>query len=206
VRVIPNCLDFDVFRPRDKPTIREILGLPSDKRLLLMGAATLGDSRKGMDLAVAALEQLPVGTRSRIELVIYGKRGEHDLAGIKTNWMGFLRDELSLALLYNACDVFIAPSRMDNLPNTCVEAAASGVPIVAFDIGGMSDIVLHKESGYLAQPFDALDFLYGIQWVLNSMHEKCYNLGEIARSHAENRFSPHIVCKQYIDAYRNIQS
>ncbi len=80
--------------------------------------------------------------------------------------MGHLHDEISLALLYSAVDVFVAPSRQDNLPNTVVEAIACGTPTVAFKIGGMPDLIQHQVSGYLALPDDVKDLARGIEWVL----------------------------------------
>ncbi|WP_373544557.1 glycosyltransferase, partial [Chamaesiphon sp.] len=86
--------------------------------------------------------------------------------GFPIRYMGHLHDEISLALLYSAVDVFVAPSRQDNLPNTVVEAIACGTPTVAFKIGGMPDLIQHQVSGYLALPDDVKDLARGIEWVL----------------------------------------
>ena len=60
----------------------------------------------------------------------------------------------------------VVPSRQDNLPNTAVEAQACGTPVVAFDIGGLLDIVEHGRTGWLALAFDTEDLASGILWVL----------------------------------------
>lgn len=56
---------------------------------------------------------------------------------------------------YRAADLFVLASKYDNLPNMLIEAAACGTPLAAFDIGGISDIVIPGRNGFLAPPFDA---------------------------------------------------
>jgi glycosyltransferase involved in cell wall biosynthesis len=71
-----------------------------------------------------------------------------------------------LTSVYSAADMFVAPSLQDNLPNTVMEALACGTPSVAFDIGGMSDMIVHKQNSYLAKPFDVHDLVRGLEWVV----------------------------------------
>ncbi|MHC5829061.1 MAG: glycosyltransferase, partial [Nostoc sp.] len=104
-------------------------------------------------------------------------------------------------------DDFVAPSRQDNLPNTVVEAIACGTPTVAFKIGGMPDLIEHRVSGYLAQPYEAEDLATGIQWVLQQQKES-KSLSLAARRHAEYMFDPVRVAQQYVTVYKeamNIQ-
>ncbi len=82
--------------------------------------------------------------------------------------MGSLKDEYSTALVYNAADVFIAPSLADNLPYTIFEALSCGTPVVAFNTGGIPDMVQHKSNGYLARYKDAGDIVEGIKFVLSN--------------------------------------
>ncbi len=63
--------------------------------------------------------------------------------------MGTLLDDLTLALHYAAADVFVAPSLEDNLPNGVMEAMSCGTPCVAFDIGGMPDMIEHERTDSL---------------------------------------------------------
>jgi glycosyltransferase involved in cell wall biosynthesis len=86
--------------------------------------------------------------------------------GFPIHYTGHLHDDLSLRALYSTADVMVIPSRQDNLPNTGVEAHACGTPVVAFDIGGLPDIVEHQKTGYLAKAFDTEDLAKGILRVL----------------------------------------
>lgn len=84
----------------------------------------------------------------------------------KTRFMGYLFDEYSTMLVYNAADVFIVPSIADNQPTTVQESLCCGTPVVGFDVGGIPDMIKHKENGYLAKYKDPVDLALGIQYCL----------------------------------------
>jgi len=65
-------------------------------------------------------------------------------------------------------EVFVAPSREDNLPNIVIESMTCGTPVAAFDVCGMRDMIDHRHNGYLTQPFDTEDLARGIHWILGS--------------------------------------
>ena len=97
----------------------------------------------------------------------------------------------------------IIPSRQDNLPNTGIESHACGTPVVAFDIGGLSDIVEHKVTGYLAKPFDTLDMAEGINWVLTDT-ENLSHLSENALKKANEIWNMEVIGRRYLDLYDSI--
>ena len=170
--VIANPLDTDAFAPIDRAQARRMLGLPDDRKLVLFGAlGATSDRRKGYDLLVAALQALERNyDRANVEVLVFGGRtgGEIQGVGLKSHFLGTYHDDLSLRVVYSAADVFVAPSRQDNLPNTVVEAAACGVPTAAFDIGGMPDIIDHGATGMLAPAFDTDALAAGIARLLDT--------------------------------------
>jgi len=117
-----------------------------------------------------------------------------------THWLGPLSDDFSLALAYNSADVFVLPSRQDNLPLTGIEAHACGCPVVAFDCGGLRDIVVHEETGCLARPYDPVELANGIAWVLERS-QRDQDLSKAARHRAECMWSYEVVIPQYIATY-----
>ena len=147
----------------------------------------------------------PRGEIPGLELVVFGQlapRNPPDL-GFPIHYTGHLHDDLSLRALYNAADALLVPSRQDNLPNTAVEAHACGTPVVAFNIGGLPDIVEHERTGYLAQAFDTADLAAGIRWVLeNGTRTSCR---KHARMKAVAQFSYETVAEKYKAVYRNVQ-
>jgi len=171
IEVIANGLDIQKYKPIEKNTARHLLGLPQDKQLILFGAMTAtSDNRKGFHLLLPAIKKLSQGEiwQHKLELVVFGASEPINPPdfGLKTHYLGRLNDDISLALVYAAADIFVAPSIEDNLPNTVMEALACATPSVAFKIGGMPDMIEHQENGYLAKPFEVEDLARGINWVL----------------------------------------
>lgn len=201
VSVVSNCIDHTLYRPLPRDLAREALGLPRDKQLLLFGAmSSTSDPRKGYHLLIPALQQLKTeGKAEQIELVVFGaSRGDAEhVTGIKTHYMGRLHDDISLCLLYNAADLFVAPSLQDNLPNTLVESLACGTPCVAFDIGGMGDLVGTSIMGGLCADVTPPSFAKALIDVLSQPH----NANIIAASNAAIR-TPVVVVQKYHDIYK----
>jgi glycosyltransferase involved in cell wall biosynthesis len=122
---------------------------------------------------------------------------------MNTHYLGSLQDEISMSLAYAAADVFVAPSLEDNLPNTILESLSCGTPVVAFDVGGMPDMVSHKRNGYLVPGFDTTELANGMQWVLeDSLRWK--NLSHEARHTVTQSFTLQCSASRYIDLYEDI--
>ena len=202
INVIPNCLDLDVFKPINKFDARKEFGISEDKKVILFGAFSVANLGKGGDLLAEALNLLE--NKEQYQLVVFGGASFDFDGEFSVISAGSISDQSKLARLYNFADVMCVPSRMDNLPNTAVEATACGVPVVAFDIGGLPDIVCHKRTGYLANPFDCSDFAHGIEWVFEQLESSDIDLKQNARKRATEIFSEKVVSAQYIKVYEDI--
>jgi len=207
VEWIPYGIDTKIYRPIDRRTAREILGLPQEKRLILSGSlGAISDKRKGFHLLQPALQELrQTQWHDQLELVVFGtSRPENppDL-GLKTHYVGTLNDDLSLALLYSAADVFVAPSVQDNLPNTVMESLACGTPAIAFNIGGMPDMIEHGRNGYLATPYSISELAQGIIWILEDS-ERYQNLAQRAREKVEQEFPLALQAERYSSLFQGL--
>lgn len=207
IEVIPNGIDTEIFKPVQRFIARTILGLPQNKRLILFGAIEpTSNIRKGFHLLQPALKKLSQSDwADRIELVVFGASKPNNVPdfGFKSNYLGKLNDDISLALVYAAVDLFVAPSLEDNLPNTIIESLACATPCVAFNIGGMPDMIEHQQNGYLAQPFDVEDLARGITWVLEDV-ERWQKLCDLSRQKVEQQFTLQIQAMNYLSLYKNI--
>lgn len=204
--VIPNTIDTQKFKPLEKSFARQVLNLPYHKKIILFGAVSpRSDKNKGLHHLLEALKQIRMETLETSELCVFGT--SHQAlsldTNIKTNFLGRVSDEWTLALIYSAADVMVIPSIQDNLPNTVIESLACGTPCVAFSIGGMPDMIEHKKNGYLAVPFEPSDLAKGIEWVLED--DVRYNsLSSRAREKVLADFSEERVAGLYISLYREI--
>ena len=86
---------------------------------------------------------------------------------------------------------------------TVVESLACVTPAVAFDIGGMPDMIEHKINGYLAKPFDTSDLSAGIDWVLSD-DKRHKDLCLKARDKAVACFDIETIARQYAELYREV--
>jgi glycosyltransferase involved in cell wall biosynthesis len=207
IEVIPNGLDLSTFKPIDKELARKQLGLPQHKKLILFGGiGSTSDPNKGFQFLLPALRSLAAkGWEQDAELMVFGS-SEPDNAptfGMKANYLGRLRDDARLALLYSAADVFMAPSMQENLPYTVMESMACGTPCVAFNQGGMSDLIDHEVTGYLAQPFEEDDLAKGIERFLKN-DETRQEASFRCRRKIEDMFAFEKVAGRYVELYRTI--
>lgn len=163
---IPNGIDLGVFRPRDKAEARARLGIdPRAKVVAFVAHGLDANPRKGSADAIAALQALSVPNG----LVLLAGAGGDSWAGnvpFPVRRLGFVRNDETLASVYCAADVLLAPSRVENLPNTVLEALACGLPVVASEAGGMRDAVRHLGTGWLSKVGDPLDLAEGLRRLL----------------------------------------
>jgi glycosyltransferase involved in cell wall biosynthesis len=205
VHVIPNPISAQTFQPIDKKTARRLLGLPEKGQLLLMGATSKGDRRKGFDLLDDALHQYasfpgaePLGL---VTLGTHNSTAVSQTKGLTTWNIGFLQDEVSLCALYNAVDLVALPSREENLSNMLSEALCCGIPCLAFAIGGNGDLIQHQANGYLAKPGDTADMAAGLRWILQNFGpEKRATIAEDAHA----RVSYEALAPQFLKLYNAI--
>lgn len=204
VAVVPNPIDTNRWEPIDQRLARQLLDLPQDCPLLLFGAMGGGqDPNKGFDLLLAALSHLrSEPSLETLQLVVFGQLAPQSppQLGFPVHFTGHLHDDLTLRALYSAADAFVLPSRQENLPNTGLEAHACGTPVVAFNTGGLPDIVDDRVTGALAEPYEPASLAAAMRWVLDDS-QRCRDLGAEARKRAELLWAPARVAGMYQEVY-----
>jgi glycosyltransferase involved in cell wall biosynthesis len=175
--VVPNGLDLGVFRRKEGARARlaghelgQKQGLEEGGFVILFGAAS-GLERKGFDLLERALAGLfPDGVPQGVRLAAFGATGAGDGAADVVD-LGMARTEEEMAAIYSLADVFVLPTRADNLPNSVAEALACGVPVVSFAVGGLPEMVEHGVTGWLARPEDPADLARGLAWAMDGKRD-----------------------------------
>ncbi len=207
---IPNTLETDVFKPQSQQAVREQLGLPTDKLILLTGfMPSRKDLHKGGAYLMESLQLLKerLGDKAgNMELVIFGNRNEENLPEfpLATRFLGTISDDAKLAACYAAADAFLIPSLEDNLPYTVMESLSCGTPVVAFTTGGIPNMVQHEINGYLAEYRSSESFTQGMQWLI--AHPDRAQLRRQARQTIMDKFSEQVIARQHIDLYQQFLS
>ena len=207
VELIPTSCDTEVFAPRDRVACRSALGLSPDTPIGLVGAGSLELRSKGMDLFIDAIKNIAgQGGTVPFHIVTFGKEpfAPALLPFATVRHLGHVTDRRLLSIIYNAADVFAAPSRVENLANTVLESLGCGTPVVAFDIGGMPDAIDHKINGYLCAPFDTAALAAGIQWCLAQRGRD--EIRVACREKAVTAFSRDQETDRYISLYERLLS
>jgi glycosyltransferase involved in cell wall biosynthesis len=202
-----------VFRPLDQRVAREVMQLPPNKKILFFGATYLEDRRKGMKQLIEALAIL-------VELIDAERKLKREdvfllVAGLNAKSLmpqlpfagkhaGHFNDDLTLALAYQAADVFVCPSIEDAGPMMIPEAMMCGAPVVAFDSTGAPDLVETMKTGYLAAAADAQDFARGI-YALLTMESLSSMRREAARAAAKCH-TPAVAADRHIELYQSLKA
>ncbi|GAA6621723.1 glycosyltransferase family 4 protein [Scytonema sp. NUACC26] len=202
---IPNGIDTEVYQPLDPEQCRFLLGIPVGKKVLMFAADSLKDFRKGGDLLLKALQNLPESLKAETLLLILGDDAEaiSEAAGVMTLNLGYVASDRLKSIAYSAADLFIFPTRADNLPLVLQESMACGTPMVSFKIGGIPDLVRPNITGYLATPEDPDDFCHGIVHLLEDETERD-RMGRNCRALALKEYSLELQTQQYIQLYHQV--
>jgi protein O-GlcNAc transferase len=198
--VIWNGIDTTVFKKREKEKIRRELKLPLSKKIILFMAARL-DKGKGSD-HIKEVCQRYEKDRSIIFISIGAHSGTWNPPNV--TFVDYISDEETVARYFSAADIFLYPSLAESFGLVAAEALATGTPVVTFNSGGLPEIVIHKENGYVARWNDTGDLINGIHFVLGLSPQELRKMARESRSRAETNFDTNVMVNQYVDLYAKI--
>jgi glycosyltransferase involved in cell wall biosynthesis len=176
-------LDHHVFAPLPKPLVRRLLGLPSDKAMIAMGAVDIRDRWKGGPLFETVCKVLQA--REDVALILFGRASER-LSAERS--FGLVESERLMPFVFNSADLYVTTATEETFGQTLLEASACGVPVVAFNVGGIKDVVVHEETGLLVDRVSAPDLLDAIKRLIENaeLREK---LGRNGRARVDSLFT-----------------
>jgi len=196
---IPNPIDVERFKPLPRP--------PGQPPRIFHPGPRLDDWQKGTRVLLQAMDQVLEGLPAA-ELYVAG-RGELPTAGVSdrvleaTTVLGWL-DHAALATQYALADVTVVPSlNWEAFGNVCIESFASATPVIASDIGGLSDVITPGQTGSLVPPGDVQALADAVLEALSDL-DSCAQMGQQARQEAETRYSFTAVARRTADAFSYI--
>jgi glycosyltransferase involved in cell wall biosynthesis len=201
IKVIPHGLPLDVYRPLDRTSARKALGIDTSGPVLLVAAHKLTDRRKGTNILIEALQHL---SHRPVTLLTLGA-GDLRLnaEGVHLHPLGYINDEQTKVLAYNAADILVHPAPVDNLPNVVVESIACGTPVVGFAIGGLPDIVRSRETGWLADAVSPAALAITLDVAVSDLKHGG-DLRRSCRAVAEAEFGEALQAKRYVNLFSGL--
>lgn len=198
VEVIPNGIDTDVFKPLEHSKIRAELGFSDSDVIILCGADSLDEPRKGFRYLAKAMEKVAAVLPGAI-LATFGKLELYQKNyPFRIRSLGRIDGEKELAKVYSAANVTAIPSTEDNLPNIMLESIACGTPLAGFGTGGIPDCVKENVTGFLAAKGDTDDLANAlIKAAKGDLRQSC-------RAAAVQKYSLEAAAKNYINLYSDI--
>ncbi len=205
VRIVPNGVDIERFSPaRDVLEVKRQLGLGKDPCVLFVGSLI---PRKGLSFLLEAAKKV-VKQRPETKFLIVGDgplREQLDAATKQANLEGnflFLNriKEETLPAIYNCADVFVLPSVQEGQGIVLLEAQASGLPVVAFDIGGINESTRNGESGLLVKQKNT-DALADALIKLLSDKALAKRMGNAGRRFVSNNFTWDLCAQRMLAVY-----
>jgi D-inositol-3-phosphate glycosyltransferase len=209
VAVIPLGVDLERFQPADKLDARAALGLKQERIILFVGRI---EPLKGLDILINAASLLESDVECSVLIVGGDESSQPQIRELtqlardrgiehRVAFAGSV-DHEKLPLYYNAADVCVVPSHYESFGLVAVEAMASGVPVVASRVGGLSGTVKDGETGYLIPWLCPEPFAERIELLLENEPLR-QSLGEAARE-AMVRYRWENVAAAVLDLYHEL--
>jgi len=186
--MIPNGINTREYHALDKKNVRNKLGIPLDRFVVLIIAAFLEDERKGINYAFDALRKIKSINPYLLLVGNINDDFKQKFKNFDCKITGFIRNDKEKVNYFSASDVFLFCSLADNMPLVVLETMATGTPTIGFQTGGVPEMIQHNKSGYLVKPKDT----NGLGFSVNSSVNKTINKTIVKLSFHYQFFLHHI--------------
>lgn len=203
---IPNGIDTEIFRPIEKRSAKQVLGIPDNSKVVLFAEnVAKAETWKGGHYVVPLMKRLAENSSQHHVLIAMGEGADQwpEGEGYQTVRIEFTRSDALMAIVHSAADLLIHPALVDNLCNVVLEALSCGTPVAAFDVGAASETVRHMETGYLARLKDEGDLYTGVRSLLSS-DEVRQDLGRRGRETVVKEFSTDLQSSRFMQLYEDV--
>ncbi len=201
ITCIPHGLDHSLFSPKDSSRKRRRLSISREETVLLFVASSTSNKRKGFSLLSEALGGMDPDDAV---LLSVGRGKPHVPSHLRHVHAGHVDDDKKLAAIYSLADIFVMPSLQEAFGQTVLESMACGTPVVAFDTGGIPDMVRPGETGWLAEKGDVYSLRHTIETTLEDDSER-ERRGRRCREVVEEEYTLEQQARRYATLYNSIQ-
>ena len=173
-------------------------------KLLFVGFGKVEFERKGIDLLIKILSKIK---EKNIEFTNIGDVNQSLFQKFKIDvkFISKVSSDKKLNKIYNNNDILLFTSRQDNLPNVVLEAMSTGLPVIAFKIGGLKDLIKNNFNGYLCKPFNLKQYSKKLNnLILDKKTRQKFSLNSI--NYSKKNFDFKNVGNQYLSYINKIKS
>jgi len=208
IKVMPNWIDTERFKDEpDKKSLCKELGLPTNKKIIFFAHHL--SLRKGSRMILPVARDL-LRVRKDVFFAIAGTGPDEEKLHSRSESSEVLRHAVrflgavpnrDIQKYFAVSDAFFMPSQEEGFPRVVLEALASGVPIIASDVGSVSEIVPPSIKPFIIAPNDTIGFVRELNRVLSQDEEQTQKQGKELRARAAE-FSTEIVAKKFIQLFK----
>jgi glycosyltransferase involved in cell wall biosynthesis len=196
----------DLLEPLTREHARAVLGCDNDKRLVI-GAIGRMVQEKGFGTLLGAFEIL-LARGIEAELVLIGDGPLHStyqsyVGKIGPSHVRFLGEVPKACRLLQGLDVIVQPSLAEGLGIVPIEAMLAGRPVIASEVGGLPEVVVHGETGLLVKPGDRVALADALQLLIERPEWRT-RLGEAGKKRAESLFSRQAMINATLQEYKTV--
>ena len=205
IKVIPNPIDTDYFKPLDLKLVNSLENAPF---VLMFAAANLGNPAKGFaEFRSICNGLVELGFDDIMALVVGENRLPNGDLGLNcpVTELGFISDAKQMRDAYWQADVYVTTSHEENLPTTIMESLSCGVPVAAFAVGGIPEMISPSgdhQTGWLAEKLDVKSLIQGIASYIEMEASKRVKLQEASRNAAVVNYGSVSIAQRYVSLYR----
>lgn len=195
---IPNCIEIEGnlnLESRSKADVFQLAYVASGER---------NSYHKGQDLLIDILKLIDSkSSEKKFSLsIIGGEMQEIEFSNIEVTFIPFVSlSNQMFEYLYQA-DLLLLPSRQDNLPNVAIEANLVGTPVIAFNVGGIGDIVENGISGELVEKFNKADFANKV--IDTSSGNLVFSSRVEIQRRTRDKFGATEIARQHLEIYNRL--
>ncbi len=194
-----NCgIDFENWFPINKQLAKKKLNIKTEKKTILFSAMGINNKRKGFNVFLEIINKI----KDEFQLIISSDVEPKNLQGLDYLFFKSYDSPELRRELYSAVDVCVVPSKIEAFGLVALEASACNLPVVIFSDNGLSEIILHKKNGYIADKSSPNNLAEGINWVFNTLDRQPDFFNE--NRQLVKKFDINNIASQYIETYKQI--
>ncbi|MCX7874998.1 MAG: N-acetyl-alpha-D-glucosaminyl L-malate synthase BshA [Melioribacteraceae bacterium] len=204
IEVIYNFIDLEIYKPQPSIEFRKHIAPNGEK--VLVHTSNFRPVKRVPDI-IRILEKVNKEIPTKLILIGDGpERSECERLSRELNIhqnVVFLGKQDALSEILNSADLFIMPSQSESFGLSALEAMACGKPVISSSVGGLPELVIHNETGFIAEIGDIERMSkYAIDLLKND--KKYLTFSKNSRERAEKYFDKNIIVPKYIEYYEKV--